>query len=351
MRWNNSSITVVVLTLAAAAQVSAQSAPAASTIHKQKYAMGTVFEVVAYDTQDRRATAAIEDAFQEIERLDDVLSNYKPESELSRLNRNGHFHAQTVSRDLYRVIEQSLEYSHLSEGEFDISVGPLVDLWKAQDRNGDPNGAEEEKARACVGFENIELIAPDRVVFHSPCLRIDVGAIGKGYAVDRAAEILRSEGISSVLINAGGSTVYAVGAPPGQEGWRVELRDPSGKLRPEVVLKDNSVSTSEQSAPSLLSKDVRGHIISPQSGKPLNRRGAVSVVARTATDSDALSTTMFLVGPARGKTLIAAIPETAAVWILPEGQVEGVENGARIFTSLRADEAKHSSYSEKSGIQ
>lgn len=311
--------------------------------------MGTVFEIVTYDGGRGRATAAIDQAFQEIVRLDDVMSNYKPQSELSRLNRKAHFHPQTVSRDLYRVIEQSLEYSRMSAGEFDISVGPLVDLWKAQQRGEQTVTPEaEKKARQCVGFKNIELLPPSGVAFRSSCLRIDVGGIGKGYAVDRAAEVLRSHGIHRALVNAGGSTVYAIGTPPKELGWTIELRDPSGKVRPQVVLKDNSVSTSEQTAPGLLSRRSGGHIIDPHNGEPSKSPAAVSVVAKTATASDALSTTLLLVGPGRGKALISALPGTAAVWISPEGRADIVSNGAVITTWAAPDKSIPVTYSERS---
>lgn len=347
MRWSRH--LTALLPLIFATQVCAQIASNQPGIHSQKYAMGTVFEIVTYDRANRRATAAIDEAFHEIERLDDVMSNYKPRSELSRLNRNAHFHPQTVSRDLYRVIEQSLEYSRLSAGEFDISVGPLVDLWKAQQRGEQAVTPDaENKARECVGFKSIHLLPPNQVEFRSPCLRIDVGGIGKGYAVDRAAEILRSQGIHNALINAGGSTVYAMGTPPEQSGWTIELRDPSGTVRPRVVLKDSSVSTSEQTPPALLSERSGGHIVDPQNGAPSKNSGAVSVVARTATASDALSTTLLLIAPGPGKALISALPGTAAVWISPEGRADTASNGAVIMTSAAPDRSIPLAYSEGS---
>src|SRR6516162_8895567 len=117
-------------------------------VHKKKYIMGTVYEIVAYDGTPDRAAEALDNALNEIVRLDGVMSNYKPESDLSRLNRNGHFHAETVSRDLYEVIRESLKYSRLSNGQFDITVGPLVDVWKAALRAERAASAEElEKLR------------------------------------------------------------------------------------------------------------------------------------------------------------------------------------------------------------
>ena len=255
-------------------------------VHKKKYIMGTVFEIAAYDASPEHASEAIQKALEEVVRLDGVMSNYKPGSDLSRLNRNGHFHPETVSPDLYEAIRESLKYSRLSDGQFDITVAPLVDLWKAALGGGRaPSTEEQERLRDCVGYQKIQLLPPDRVKFHSPCMRIDLGSIGKGYAVDRAADILRSSGIKSALINAGESTIYGLGAPPGKKAWLVHLRDPSNKVDPEVLLYDNSVSTSEQTRPSLLGNDTAGHIIDPQTGRPVETACALSMVAKTGTAS------------------------------------------------------------------
>src|SRR5215468_496105 len=221
-------------------------------VYKKRYIMGTIFEIAAYDQSPQRAARAIENAFQEIVRLDDLLSNYKPDSALSKLNRSAHFQTQKVPSDLYRVIDQAVQFSRLSDGEFDISIAPLVNLWKAALRgDGTPSLAQQKEVRSCVGYEKIALTPPDRISFRSPCLQLDLGAIGKGYAVDRAAEVLHSMGIHDALLVAGGSTILGMGTPPNQAGWCVHLRDPSNKIDPQVLLKDESVSTSEQTAPSL----------------------------------------------------------------------------------------------------
>ncbi len=294
--------------------------------------MGTVFEIAAYDQSSEHASNAIERAFQEIVRLDDLMSNYKPDSTLSNLNRSAHFHAEKVPSDLYRVIDQAVQFSRLSDGKFDISIAPLVNLWKAALRGeGTPSRAQQEDVRSCVGYEKIELSPPDRISFRSSCLQLDLGAIGKGYAVDRAAEVLHSMGIRDALINAGGSTIFAMGAPPDHTAWLVHLRDPSNKIDPQVMLKDGSVSTSEQTAPSLLGNDSAGHIIDPDTGMTLKTVFTVSAVSRTATVSDALSTTLLLLGPKKGKELIKSMADVSAIWISHEAQVETVTGGPQIL--------------------
>jgi FAD:protein FMN transferase len=300
-------------------------------VYRKKYVMGTVFEIAAYDPSREHASNAIELAFREIVRQDDLLSNYKPDSALSKLNRFAHFREEQVPLDLYRVIEQAIRYSRLSHGEFDISVAPLVDLWKAALAGGAmPSDEQQERVRDCVGYEKIQLLPPDRVAFHSSCLQLDLGAIGKGYAVDRAGDVLRSAGIRNALINAGGSTIFAMGSPPGQAAWLVHLRDPAHQNDPQVMLTNESVSTSEQSSRTLLGIGAAGHIIDPNTARPLKTEFAISVVAKTATDSDALSTTLLLLGPAKGKKVIGHMPDISAIWISANGQKELVNQGSKI---------------------
>ena len=329
MRWNKALacglLTSVPLLIAAA--------PEAKTplVHKAKYIMGTVYEIAVYDDQPLRASQAIDKAFAEIVRLDAVMSNFKPESDLSRLNRDAHYHAEKVPADLYRVIEESVRYSQVSGGKFDITVGPLVDLWKAALRGERvPTEEDQQKLRGCVGYEKIELIPPDRVEFRSPCMRIDLGSIGKGYAVDRAVEILRANGIVNALVDAGQSTIYGMGAPPEKGAWEVHLRDPSNHIDPQVMLSENSVSTSEQTPASLVGIETAGHIIDPDNGKPLKTEYALSIVAKTGTASDALSTTLLLVGPAKGRAIVKSLADAAAIWISAQGETETVTTGPQI---------------------
>jgi len=193
-----------------------------------------------------------------------------------------------------------------------------------------PSSAREARLRRCVGYQNIALFPPDRIEFRSSCLQVDLGAIGKGYAVDRAVEILRSYGVERALINAGGSTIYAMSSPPGQTAWLVHLRDPSKRIDPQAMLCDDSASTSEQT-PSLLGSNSAGHIVDPETATPSRTTFAVSVIAKTATASDALSTTLLLIGPDKGKALVRTIDDAAAIWLSPSGQWETASSGPQIL--------------------
>jgi len=354
MRWNK--ILAVILLSASVALASAETSQPQTAhqtfVHKKKYVMGTVFEIVAYGESTKQAADAIDQSFREIVRLDEVMSDYKPDSALSRLNHSSHSVPQPVPPDLYVVIGEALKYSRLSEGKFDVTVGPLVTLWKAAIRGGPiPSVAEEEKVRACVGYQKVELLPQDRVQFHSPCVQIDLGAIGKGYALDRAADVLRSHGISRALLDAGGSTIVAMGAPPDQTGWLVHLRDPSNKLDPQVMLSDSSVSTSEQTPPSLLGRESAGHIIDPDKGVPVSTQFAVSAVANTGTASDALSTTLLLVGPEKGKVLVKNIAAVAAIWVSSDGQTQQSSSGPKFLFGSGAPRQATSVQTSSGGMQ
>lgn len=311
---------------------SAQSSDKPILVYQEKYVMGTVFEIAAYAESSEKGSAAIAKAFEQIVRMDDLMSNYKPESALNKLNRSAHFQAQKVPPDLYRVIEQAVQFSRLSGGKFDITVAPLVNLWKAT-LSGDslPSLSQRQQAEECVGYEKIEFTPPDQITFRSSCMQLDLGAIGKGYAVDRAGEMLYSYGIHNALINSGGSTILALGSPPGKPGWLVHLRDPSHKIDPYVMLKDQSVSTSEQTAVSLLAPESAGHIIDPATGRPLDTEFAVSVITSSGTPSDGLSTTLLLLGPKVGKALVDGMGNVSAIWVSPKAEIETVTNGPQIF--------------------
>lgn len=327
--WLVAALAVLLVVLPVRAAGSAPAAP--QFVYRKRYAMGTVFEIVAYSPSVERASLAAGAALHAVSVLDRMMSDYDPQSDLSLLDRSARFHSVAVPPDLYRIIGASLVYSRLSRGQYDVTIGPLATAWKSAMRGGlRPSAALISQLKSCVGYSKVQLIPPDHIELHSSCMRLDLGSIGKGYAVDRAVGILRSYGIRNALINAGSSTIYGLGSPPGRSGWEVGLRDPSGRIRPEVLLHNNSVSTSEQEITSLIDAGQFGHIIDPSTGRPLPRNFAVSAVAPTATASDGLSTTLFLVGPKEGTRLVRALAETAAIWISPAGRASVCSTGPRI---------------------
>lgn len=346
MRWPNRLVQFGLVMLILICSVFALDTPhaAARTNGSQfrfgkAYAMGTVYEIAAYSPSRDVASRAMNAAFREIAKLDDVMSNYNAGSDLRRMERSAHFHAVRVSPDLFRIIQESFIYSRLSSGKFDVTVAPLVDAWKAAMVSGRaPSPAQITRLRQCVGYQKVQLIPPARIELHSGCTEIDLGSIGKGYAVDRAVEILRAYGIRNALIDAGGSTLYGMGAPPGASGWNVRLRDPSGRAAPSVILHNDSVSTAEQEKNSLIEPEGFGSIIDPTTAQPLRSDFAVSVVTPGATASDGLSTTLLLLGPKEGSQVVRKLPGIAAIWISPNGDAHVASAGPRIFVNSSSTE-------------
>ena len=213
-------------------------------------AMGTTYSIIAYGGDVGLVKAAVEDAAEEARRLDALLSNYLPASEWSQVNAQASKRAVRVSPELFQLIAQCVEYSKASEGAFDITVGPLMKVWGFYKGTGRlPKREEVRAALERVGYRNILLDPKNNTVrFAREGVEIDPGGIGKGYAVDKMIEVLKADGITSAMVSAGGSSIYGLGTPPDERGWRTVIRDPkdANKTAAEVWLKDESLSTSER---------------------------------------------------------------------------------------------------------
>jgi thiamine biosynthesis lipoprotein len=298
-------------------------APAA--VHQQRYAMGTMFDIVVFHHSRADAMRVVGEAFAEIDRLERVMSHYRSDSDLSKLNREARHRPVRVDPSLHEILRDSIEVSRRSGGRFDVTIAPLLRLWKgaAADRRA-PTPEALARARRCVGYEKIDLSGADGIRFRSDCLEVDLSGIGKGYAVDRALAVLTAAGIQRAMVNAGGSSIAAVGGPPGRNGWPVLLgeADAGGKV---LLLNGQSVSTSQRDP----SKPF-GEIIDPLTGAPATGGHSVSVIAPTATASDALSTTVLMLRVEEATVLLSAFPDVSAVWISPEGQTRAAYRESRL---------------------
>ena len=318
---------LAVLALWLAGRVACDGAPL--RIESSLDAMGSTFTVVAYGEDRNLLQSAVDLSFEEVKRLDELLSNYQPRSEWSKVNRDAAEHPVRVSPELFRVIEFCLDYSRISEGAFDITVGPLVRAWGFFKGSGRfPHRAEIRAALDKVGYQHVDLDRSNLTVrFVKPGMEIDPGGIGKGYAVDRIVGILKGLGIRSALVSAGGSSIYGLGAPPDEKGWKVRIRDPKkeGKTVSEVILNDNSMSTSGTSEKFFVSGGkVYSHIFDPRTGFPAPGMLSVSVVAPRTLDSEAWTKPIFILGRAWAKGHLPQgfraffcedRPETPCAWL------------------------------------
>lgn len=296
--------------------------------------MGTMFDIVVYHSPRADAERAIQKAFEEITRLDQVLSHFKPDSDLSKLVRGARRGFVAVEPSLYEILQQSIIFSRRSGGKFDVTIAPLLRTWKeAHARGRRPSDAEIDAARRCVGYEKIEVTAPDKIRFGSDCVEIDLGGIGKGYAVDRAIAVLKAAGMQHALVNAGSSSIAAIGAPPGRTGWPVRL-GASVSGRTTLLLRDASISTSQQNfLPFGSEAGAFGEILDPQTGAPAESRLAVSVVAASATVSDALSTTLLMLSTDEAAKLLEQFADVSALWMSADGELQSSYRSSQLLLS------------------
>ena len=266
-------------------------------------AMGSAYSVAVYGDDRTRMEEAVDAAFEEVRRLDQMLSNYKPESELSEVNRLAAAKPVPVTPELFGLLSACQEYSRESEGAFDITVGPLMKVWGFYKGTGRlPHHAEIRGVLEQIGYRNVVLDAAKGTVrFAREGVELDPGGIGKGYAVDRMIEVLKQYGIRTALVSASGSSIYGLGAPPGEKGWRVEIRDPKdeNKSVAEVYLKDESMSTSGNYEKFFRAEGrIYSHIMDPRTGWPAQGVLSVSVTAPRTLDSEAWTKPFFVNGRA-----------------------------------------------------
>ncbi len=271
-------------------------------LEKSADAMGSTYSIAVYGYDRVKMEAAVDAAFDEVRRLDELLSNYQPGSQWSEVNRNAATKPVKVSPELFQLLTDCVEYSRESEGAFDITVGPLMKVWGFYKGSGHlPHKPEIAAALAKVGYRHIQLDpAAQTVRFDRTGVEIDPGGVGKGYAVDRMVEVLRRNGIQTALVAGSGSSIYGMGAPPDEpRGWPVKIKDPwdNRKTLAEVWLKDSSMSTSGSYEKFFRAEGkTYAHIMDPRTGYPAQGSVSVSVIAPRTLDSEVWAKPYFVNG-------------------------------------------------------
>jgi FAD:protein FMN transferase len=294
------SVCLLVVEIAAGARAQ----PPLTRFEDHAEAMGSFFAIVLYGPDDDTSRRAADAAFEEARRLDRLLSNYMPSSEWSAVNREAAARPVQVSDELFNLLEACLEYTRRSEGAFDITVGPLMKVWRFYKGEGAlPKPADVTGALARIGARHVRLDRAAKTVrFDRPGVELDPGGIGKGYAVDRMIEVLKQHGIRAALVSGGGSSVYGLGAPPDEpRGWKVEISAPGSldTMVADVYLKDMSMSTSGSYEKFFYANGKRySHLMDPRTGYPAQDVSAVSVVAPRTIDSEAWTKAVFINGRA-----------------------------------------------------
>jgi thiamine biosynthesis lipoprotein len=285
--------------------------------------MGTLFSITLYATNDSSAKAAADAAFHRIAALDEIMSDYRADSELMRLCDQPFGKPVPISQDLFDIFTRSKEISKLTDGAFDITIGPCVRLWRfSRKRKTLPTTEELETARAAVGWKNLRLDAHARTAtLLLPNMRLDLGGIGKGFAADEALKILKGRGIDRALVAASGD--IAIGdPPPGEAGWKVgisaidvETNDTAHAL----VLHNCGISTSGDTEQFIEIDGIRySHIVDPATCLGLTNRIQDSIIGPNATTTDGLDTALSVMDVERGLTLVDSLPGTAALFLKKE---------------------------------
>ncbi len=278
--------------------------------------LGTRFRIVLYAADADAARAAARDAFGRVAALDGCMSDYKPESELMRLCAKAGGGPVPVSPELFTVLAKAQAVAEKSGGAFDVTVGPVVRLWRLARRTGRmPDAAKLAAAKALVSYRYVRLdTAAHTVQLLKPGMLLDLGGIAKGYAADEALAVLQRHGVASALVAAGGDIAVS-GPPPGKEGWDVAIAPlEPGDPAPHLLLRDAAVSTSGDAEQHVEIGGVRySHIVDPRTGVGLTGRSEVTVVARRGIDSDSLTKVAAVLGPKEGLPIIEAAGATARV--------------------------------------
>src|SRR3989304_2606496 len=216
-------------------------------VERAFFVMGTILEFRLYCNDKEVCDKAILEAYSEVKRLDDIFSNYKTESTLSRVNSFAGDGRISVPPEFIELTSRAIFFSGLTDGAFDITVGKAIEIWSVgEQKNLMPNRDEIQRAQDCIGFEKMKLYPREKQIeLQSHCFSLDFGGIGKGFALDRAVKILRSYGIKRGIVNFGGN-IYAMQPPPGEDGWDVGIRHPREEAEALTLLKveDIAVSTS-----------------------------------------------------------------------------------------------------------
>jgi thiamine biosynthesis lipoprotein ApbE len=267
--------------------------------------MGTSLTMTLIGPDAAGLEAAATRAYDEVARIEGSLSNWNPGSEVSRLNAAGGSETP-LGDDLYRVVDCGMYWAERTGGAFDPAIDPLIRAYDLRGEGRVPSEAEVARARQASRWTNVHLDRQARTARLDAGAGIETGGIGKGYALDRAALVLREAGVEAALLDFGGQ-VLAMGAPPGERGWPVQLADPGDRAKPvtTLVLRDASLSTSCQSERGIqVGNTFVGHVIDPRHGRPVPTRGSASAIARSGIDADALSTALLVLGPAEGARFV-----------------------------------------------
>jgi thiamine biosynthesis lipoprotein len=286
-------------------------------------AMGTVIEITLIGDDEGAANKAVLQAFQEIKRIETLMSPWLDSSDVIRINRSAGEGWVKVSPETMEVIKKAQEISELSEGSFDMTVGPLTQLWRMAREKGIPPSTKDVKEKLdLVNFRDVSINREGKVFLKKKGMVVDLGGIAKGYAVDRTFELLRSLGYKNLIVNAGGD--LRVGGTKNDQPWSIGIQDPrvSQKIMAKVLVSDTAVATSGDYEKFFIHQDKRyHHIFNPRDGFPTEGCQSVTVVCKHGIAADALATAVFVLGPEKGYSLCQRLEGVECLIVDKEGKI------------------------------
>lgn len=324
MRQCLAALTALLATSAAPAEE-----PQLARYHFRQVHMGVPIDVTLYAADELSANAAADAAFERIAQLDRAMSDYKPDSELSRLSASaGSGRAVRLSDDLWLVLSRSQRLAEETDGAFDVTVGPYVRLWRRARRSQEfPSAERLAEARAAVGYRKLRLDeAQHTAELSAPGMRLDLGGIAMGYAADEALAVLVSHGFSRAMVDASGDIVVG-DPPPGAKGWRIGIApvtDPDGPPSRFVLISRCALTVSGDAFQHVVIDGKRySHIVDPRTGLGLTDQSSVTAIAPDGITADGLDTAVSVLGPQLGLELVERTPGAAALVLRnSDGRIE-----------------------------
>ena len=309
-------------------------------LSKTEYFMGTVVTVTLYDNKSEKI---IDKAFEEVKKIEQLVSINMDGTELDEVNNNSGIKPVKVSDDTYNIIKKGLEYSSLTNGSFDITIGPLVKLWSIGLPEAKVPTLDEIKGTLkYINYKDVEINDSEKTVFlKKPGMIIDLGGIAKGYTADVIAQTLKDEGVEKAIIDLGGN-IYALGEKSENTLWRIGIQNPDqtrGEIVGSINVKDKSIVTSGIYERFIEQDGVKyHHILSPESGYPYdNEIAGVTIISDKSIDGDALSTSVFSMGITKGLEFINSQPDTEAIFITKDLKIYLTEGSQEIFKLTNDD--------------
>lgn len=330
-------VTVGPVLLAGCASVPGSSTPI--IVKRSQMHMGTLVTITAVAPTEQAAQSAVSTGFQEIHRLEGLLSTWIQTSELSRVNAAAGREPVKVSPETFTILKRSLDMARLTDGGFNIVIGPAVEAWSVTEREHIPNDKELDAIRPLVDLSHIQLNEAERTVFLTRSgMRVDVGGIGKGFTADLAARVMQEAGALAGVVALSGD-IKTFGRLPDGAKFPFGIRHPreEGVLLAIIELQDEAISTAGDYERFFEREGVRyHHILDPRTLHPARGCQSVTVIAQEGTVADGLDTGMFVMGPERGMELVERLPGVEALIIDAKGQIH-VSSGLRARIRLLTD--------------